>query len=149
MSTSHSIKLLTCWLVILLNFQPVDYSLYWTSDLSTSHSIERPTCRPVIVLNCRIVDQSLYILDDPSTSDSNDFRFIDQWLLIFLSVKQSVPLSYDKICRQVRQVVLLTHWLLAIQITWLSTCQQVNPMTHPSWISNSIVDHSSYMYLHY
>lgn len=79
MSTSHSIKLLTCWLVILLNFQPVDYSLYWTSDLSTSHSIERPTCRPVIVLNCRIVDQSLYILVDPSTSDSNDFRLIDQW----------------------------------------------------------------------
>lgn len=105
----QSIKLLTCWLVILLNFQPVDYSLYWTSDLSTSHSIERPTCRPVIVLNCRIVDQSLYILVDPSTSDSNDFRLIDQWLLIFLSVKQSVPLSYDKICRQVRQVVLLTH----------------------------------------
>lgn len=94
MSTSHSIKLLTCWLVILLNFQPVDYSLYWTSDLSTSHSIERPTCRPVIVLNCRIVDQSLFILVDPSTSDSNDFRLIDQWLLIFLSVKQSVPLSY-------------------------------------------------------
>lgn len=120
MSTSHSIKLLTCWLVILLNFQPVDYSLYWTSDLSTSHSIERPTCRPVIVLNCRIVDQSLYILVDPSTSDSNEFRLIDQWLLIFLSVKQSVLLSYDKICRQ---VVLSTHYLLTCHITWLLTCQ--------------------------
>lgn len=135
MSISHSIKLPTCRLIILLNFRPVDNSLYWTPNLSTSHCIELPNYR---LYTC--------ILIDPSTSGSIKLRLIDQWLLICLSVKQSILLSYDKICRQ---DILSTHYLLTCHITWLSTCKQVNPMTHPSWISNSIVDQSSYMYLHY
>lgn len=90
MSTSHSIKLLTCWLVILLNFQPVDYSLYWTSDLSTSHSIERPTCRPVIVWNCRIVDHAVTLYT---------CRPLDQWLQ-WLSTYRPVTIDLS-ICQAV------------------------------------------------
>lgn len=138
MLTSHSIELPTSRLFIILNIRLVDKSLYWTPNLSTSHCIELPNCRPVTLYTCRPLDQWL------------------QWISTYRPV--TIDLS---ICQAVGPTIIWQNMLTSPTSRFTDsltvgssdyltmTCQQVNPMTHPSWISNSIVDHSSYMYLHY
>lgn len=115
LSTSHSVKLLTCRLFIILNILLVDKSLYWTFELSISHSIELPTCRPVIVLNfwrrqvivlnLWLVDKSLYWTSNLSASHC-----------IELPTSHSIELpTYQLVVHMINQYAdKLVYWLICL-----------------------------------